>query len=214
MIIPLSRPYAGRLGLPVVDRVDARIFRERYFAACMDCTFCYDSCCWGGAEVEAPVVEQILAHADALEAVVGIPRGQWFETGFKECADHPGGRHTATRIVDGACVFLNRRGRGCLLHRYALENGIDVHEIKPLACSAFPLWSDDGLLLPQPMIDDRSLVCLSSGPTLYRSARSDLAYYFGADLAVELDAIEAAVLADAGQGDSPHTVSLPLVAAR
>src|SRR5262249_41472083 len=148
---------------------DPRIFQDRYFAACMDCTFCYDSCCWGGTEVEAPLVEQILAHADGLEELVGIPRDHWFEAKFEDCPDHPGGRYTTTRVVDGVCVFLNRRGRGCLLHRYALERNIDVPLIKPIACTVFPLWTTNGLLHPQPMIEDRSLVCLDRGPTLYRS---------------------------------------------
>jgi Fe-S-cluster containining protein len=211
MIVPLSRPHAARSGLPVVDRVDTRIYGERYFAACMECDFCYDSCCCNTAEVEAPVVEQILAHAAGLEAA-GVPPGRWFEEGFQECDDHPGGRFTVTRVMDGACVFLNRRGRGCLLHRYALEQGLDVRTIKPLACTAFPVWFSDGLLHPQPMIDDRSLVCLALGPTLYRSARGDLAYYFGADLVAELDALEIRVAAGNSKEEVARTFPLPLLA--
>jgi hypothetical protein len=211
VIIPLSRPYPGRSGFPVVERVDALIYLETYFAACMDCTFCHDWCCLEGAGVEAPVVEQILAHADALEAVVGIPRDQWFEEGFTADADYPGGRYTSTRVVEGGCVFLNRRGRGCLLHRFALEHGLDVHVLKPLACGAYPLWSDDGVLRPQRAARDRSLVCTGTGPTLYRATRSALGHQFGADLIAELDTLEVGVLAGAQPEEPPRTISLPVL---
>jgi Fe-S-cluster containining protein len=196
----------------VVERVDARIYHERYFAACMDCTFCHDWCCLEGAGVEAPVVEQILAHADALEAAIGIPRGSWFEPGFDADSDYPGGRYTSTRVVEGACVFLNRRGRGCLLHRFALDNGLDVQAIKPLACRAYPLWSDEGLLRPQRAARDGSLVCTGTGPTLYRATRGALAHQFGPDLITELDALEATALAAARPEAPLRSISLPLLA--
>src|SRR5258707_12520835 len=108
MLVSLSRSYPGRAGVPVVDRVDPRIFTKTYFAACMECTFCHDSCCQYGATVEAPMVEQILAQADALEAYLGIPRSQWFEGTYKPDAGYPGGRYTRTRVANGSCVFLNQ----------------------------------------------------------------------------------------------------------
>lgn len=48
-----------------------------------------------------------------------------------------------TAVVDGACVFLNRRGfaggRGCALHRGALETQTSVIEAKPEVCWQLPL---------------------------------------------------------------------------
>jgi hypothetical protein len=48
-----------------------------------------------------------------------------------------------TRIVDGACVFLNRRGfsggEGCALHQLALSQGRDFLETKPDVCWQLPL---------------------------------------------------------------------------
>lgn len=56
--------------------------------------------------------------------------------------DLPGGE-ARTRIVDGACVFLNREGwpggHGCALHRAALERGAEPLEDKPEVCWMVPL---------------------------------------------------------------------------
>jgi Fe-S-cluster containining protein len=206
MIVPLSRPYACRHGLPVVDRVDTRVYVWTYFAACMDCTFCFDTCCQYGATVEPATVERIRQRADVLEPYVGYPREQWFHDWFKNNGDYPGGRYTRTRVIDGSCVFLNRHGRGCLLHRFALEQGVAVSDIKPMMCNLFPVLPENGVLGPPDEIVDGSLACLGRGPTLYRSARADLEHYFGAELIAELDVLEAAVV-----GAPPATLALPVV---
>jgi hypothetical protein len=49
----------------------------------------------------------------------------------------------ATRVVDGACVFLNRPGfpggAGCALHRAALDAGEAPREWKPSVCWQLPV---------------------------------------------------------------------------
>jgi hypothetical protein len=54
---------------------------------------------------------------------------------------------TVTRIVDGACIFLNRPGfpggPGCALHRAALERGQHPMELKPDVCWQLPLRRED-----------------------------------------------------------------------
>jgi hypothetical protein len=207
MIVPLSRPYPCRNGLPVVDRVDLRIFTRTYFAACMDCSFCYDTCCQYGATVEPRTARQVLALADEIEPYLGFPRDLWFQDWYKPNDDYPEGRYTRTRVIEGSCVFLSRHGRGCLLHRFALERGLDVRAVKPMMCNLFPVLPENGLLGLPDEIRDGSLTCLGSGPTLYRSARPDLGHYFGAELLAELDALETAAL---GEAQRP-TVSLPLI---
>jgi Fe-S-cluster containining protein len=212
MIVSLSRSYTARPGAPTVDRVDLRIFHERFFSACMDCAFCYDTCCQYGATVEAPLVEAIHRQAEELEAYLGVPRQHWFVSEFQADADYPGGRYTRTRVVEGSCVFLNRTGRGCLLHRFCLDKGLDVHQLKPMACHMFPVLWEDGVLIPPLEVQDRTLICYGTGPTLYRSARGDLLYYFGPELVAELDGLES------GQVPPPpevvsRSLSLPLVAA-
>src|SRR5439155_18771883 len=144
-----------------------QVFTESYFAHCMQCTFCHDSCCQYGATVEEPMVRKLLANAEALEAYVGRPRAQWFRDWMEDDPDYPGGRYTRTQVIDGACVFLNRNGRGCLLHRYCLEKGVEVHELKPFVCHMFPVWYADGTFQRPEEIADRTLVCLGAGPSLY-----------------------------------------------
>jgi hypothetical protein len=77
-----------------------------------------------------------------------------------------------------------------MIHSYALGRGLDYHEIKPMVCSLFPVTFDYGLLHPSNEIVDRSLQCIDDGPTLYRGVRDEIAYYFGAELVAELDALE------------------------
>jgi hypothetical protein len=52
-----------------------------------------------------------------------------------------------TRLVDGACIFLNRPdfpgGPGCALHRAALERGVAPLELKPDVCWQLPLRRED-----------------------------------------------------------------------
>lgn len=154
------------------------------------CAFCNDACCDHGVDVDVVTVERILARAEELERKTGIARSAWFEERFEDDAEHPGGRFTRTRVVAGKCVFHQRGARGCALHAWALEAGIDYHEVKPMVSALFPLTFDDGLLHPSNEARDGSLVCSNQGPTLYRGARAELAHYFGAALVAELDAIE------------------------
>jgi hypothetical protein len=52
-----------------------------------------------------------------------------------------------TRLVDGACIFLNRPshpgGAGCALHRAALDRGLAPRELKPEVCWQLPLRRED-----------------------------------------------------------------------
>ena len=54
---------------------------------------------------------------------------------------------TTTRVVDDACIFLNRPdfpgGPGCALHRAALERGVAPLTLKPDVCWQLPLRRED-----------------------------------------------------------------------
>lgn len=54
---------------------------------------------------------------------------------------------TITRLVDGACIFLNRpgfpAGAGCSLHQAALTRGVHPLELKPEVCWQLPLRRED-----------------------------------------------------------------------
>jgi hypothetical protein len=55
--------------------------------------------------------------------------------------EHDGAQRT--RVVDGACIFLNRRGwhrgAGCALHQYAVDRGEHHMAYKPEVCWLVPL---------------------------------------------------------------------------
>ncbi len=221
--LSLSRPFTCRFGAPTVDRVDPRIFALSYFAACMDCTTCHDSCCQYGADTEMPRVRAIEKYRAELEAYLGSSRDDWFredpdDFGVLDEPEYPGGQYTRTQVVplpegrsahnDEACVFLDPAGRGCRLHRFALERGIVVHEIKPLVCLLFPVSFAYGELKPAYEFDIEDLICEGPGQSLYRSARTDILYYFGADAVAELDALERKAAADSRA--AAGTVPLPL----
>ncbi|GAA1174669.1 hypothetical protein GCM10009584_14940 [Ornithinimicrobium humiphilum] len=57
--------------------------------------------------------------------------------------DAESGTARATRVVDGACIFLNRpgfpAGEGCALHRHALAEGLEPLTTKPDVCWQLPL---------------------------------------------------------------------------
>ena len=222
---PLSRPYRCRLGAPVIDRVDPRIFRLTYFLACMDCTYCDDGCCQYGVDIEMTRVAAIDRYRAELEAFLGVTRDQWFreapgDFGVRDEPEYPGVKYTRTQVVDppagrsypseSVCVFLDRTGRGCRLHRFALDRGIDVHEIKPLMCTLFPASFEKGELRPPSEFDEPDgLACRGPGGTVYRGSRTDLLHYFGPELVAELDAMERDEAAVVRAGGS---IPLPLCA--
>lgn len=185
-LLPLSRAFAARHGQPVLTCIDPRIFTMRYFGTCMACAFCNDWCCSHGVDVDGVVADRILAEADDIEAFVGVPRAGWFERTRRD-EEMPGGTVRRTRTVNGACVFLNRAGRGCRLHAYALAHGRDYHEVKPLVSALFPLTFGGGMLTIADELETQTLVCAGEGPSAYDASRNELLYYFGPDCVAELD---------------------------
>lgn len=204
--VALTRTYASRYKAPKIDRIDPRIFHLRYFAHCMDCQFCHDACCQYGADIEMPRVRALKKIRRELEAYLGVPASEWFRTdpddfGIEPEPEYPGGKYTRTQVVElpvgrsvhneEACVFLDPQGRGCRIHRFALERGIPVYDLKPMICMLFPLSFARGELIPAYEFElDGELVCEGAGETLYRAARTDVLYYFGEEMIAELDRLE------------------------
>ena len=191
----LSQPYPCRYGAPVISTVDPAIFTRRYFTHCLECTFCHDACCAYGVDYDWRVRRNLEAHAQALEAFTGIASGRWFTGPGTPDASMPGGGSVRTAVDDGACVFLNRQSRGCRIHAYALGAGVDYHDLKSIVDCLFPLTWEGRVLGLSEEVADSSLICLDTGPTLYRGVREELRYYFGDGLTAELDRLEAAVTA-------------------
>jgi Fe-S-cluster containining protein len=197
MIIKLKKSYPCIHGLPVIHSVDTEIFEFTYFMHCMQCTFCNDQCCEYGADIDLLNVDRIMKYSDELEKFTGIKQEDWFDRGLQRWDhEYPGGdfARTAYVIAKDSCVFLNRKNRGCMLHSFALNKGIDYHELKPFFCTLFPVTYFEGVLCTPEEIDEKSLACMGSGPTLYEGARNEIKYYFGDEIIDELDKIESEVI--------------------
>ncbi len=101
----------------------------------------YDGCCTLGAHFTeqsdvdnvAAAVRHLTPETWQLHAEGTGPRG-WteLEDGVEK-----------TRVVDGACVFLNRpgfgAGDGCALHQLALRQGVEPWTRKPEVCWQLPI---------------------------------------------------------------------------
>ncbi|MBS0469501.1 MAG: hypothetical protein JSR60_00415 [Proteobacteria bacterium] len=190
----LSRQYICTQGAPVIHSVDAAIFSLRYFAKCMACDFCDDQCCSYGVDIDLGNVIRLAALGEEFRSRVPASRDEWFTAEAIEDPEFPSGRYVRTRTKDGRCVFRNPEGRGCLIHGYALDKGIDYHDLKPIVSTLFPATFDYGVLCVSSEVHDRSLACSGSGPTVYEGARDELRYYFGVDFIAELDALSVANL--------------------
>lgn len=173
---------------PQLTQVDTDIFRLRYFGHCMQCTFCNDSCCQYGCDVNLAERDRILAVKDELRPFIKSPPERWFGEKIFEDPEYETGRFVRTNRVDGGCVFLSPDGRGCGIHRYALAKGRDYHSIKPMVCWLFPVTWDKGVMRPSYDVSD-DLMCRNMGPTLYEMSRSEIAVVFGQALVDELDAL-------------------------
>ncbi|MHB8628858.1 MAG: DUF3109 family protein [Aggregatilineales bacterium] len=195
MIRSFSRPYTSHDRIATVTQFDTAMFIQRYFMHCLDCQFCHDSCCSYGATIDIENVKRLEARAPELEAYLGVSRDRWFTDEYAPDSDYVGGQYTRTQVVatprGNRCVFLNRGKRGCGIHSFCLDNGLDYHDLKPMVCWFFPIMYDHGLLRPAHELQTGELICIDQGETLYRASRSEIAYYFGDELIAELDRIEA-----------------------
>ena len=175
---------------PAITQVDPAVFRLRYFAECMACTFCHDSCCQYGCDVTLPERDKILSLAPQLEPRIGVPASEWFDPEVEAYQESPDALYVRSQTRGGACVFLDREGRGCKLHAFCIDEKRDYHQLKPSVCWLFPVTVDMGLLHPSQDVTT-DLVCAGQGQTLYRACREELKAAYGASLVEELDALEA-----------------------
>ncbi len=171
-----------------LQQVDTDIFKLRYFGNCMQCTFCQDSCCQYGCDVNLSERDRILALKDELRPFVKSPPEQWFKAEVHEDPEYESGKFVRSQVVNGACVFLSPHGRGCGIHAFALKTGRDYHSIKPTVCWLFPVTWDRGVLRPSYDLSD-DLMCRNMGPIIYDMARDEIAVVFGKNLVAELDAL-------------------------
>lgn len=193
-VIALGRERPSIFKAPVIRSVDTRIFALRYFTHCVSCGFCNDQCCSYGVDIDADNAKKLLAMGDDFKAFIGVPDSEWFTDEIVEDAEFPSGRNRRTRTRGNHCVFHNSDGRGCLIHAYCANNGLDYHLYKPMVSILFPLTFNYSVLEPSSEVVDKSLVCVGDGPSLYEGGRSELAYFFGNGLVEELDKLKAQAL--------------------
>lgn len=103
-------------------------------------------CCSYGAHFTD---DEDAARVEAAAAELSAEQWQFRSKGRKRPGVVRRGRdgEITTRLVDGACIFLNRPGfaggPGCALHRAALERRIAPLELKPDVCWQLPLRRED-----------------------------------------------------------------------
>jgi hypothetical protein len=104
-------------------------------------------CCSVGAELDGLDEAMNLA---ALAATVPARLFQ-FHGEAQQAGIFQSDERRNTRVVDGACIFLNRPGfaggAGCALHLAALESGESPMDWKPSVCWQLPIkidWEDRG----------------------------------------------------------------------
>jgi hypothetical protein len=105
-----------------------------------------EGCCTYGAHfVDAKDVRRV------EKAAAELTPAQWQHqsAGKKHGVTKRVGKDVTTRLVDGACIFLNRPGfeggPGCALHRAALEMGVPPLRLKPDVCWQLPLRREDSV---------------------------------------------------------------------
>jgi len=100
-----------------------------------------EGCCSIGAHLDGAEAPNISALAATLDAALFEHHGAARDGGI--FSDET---RTNTRVVDGACIFLNRPGfpggAGCALHLAALDAGERPLEWKPEVCWQLPIKVD------------------------------------------------------------------------
>jgi hypothetical protein len=111
-------------------------------------------CCSLGAHFgDGPAGEAEAMNVDAYAAMLTPEQFQYHPVAHGDPDPESGANgifgdveRTHTRVVDGACIFLNRPGfaggDGCALHIAALEDGESPTEWKPSVCWQLPLRID------------------------------------------------------------------------
>lgn len=99
-------------------------------------------CCSIGAELDGEDEAHLIS---ALAATLEPAGFQYFSTAAETGVFSDADRH-ATRVVDGACIFLNRPGfgggAGCALHLAAVKLGESPVGLKPSVCWQLPIKVD------------------------------------------------------------------------
>lgn len=103
-------------------------------------------CCSYGAHL---VDDDDAAHVEKVASTLTADDWQYLRKGRskKGVLEHNEDGDLTTRVVDGACIFLNRpgfaAGPGCAFHTAALRRGDRPLDYKPAVCWQLPLRRED-----------------------------------------------------------------------
>ena len=99
-----------------------------------------DGCCTLGAHFTD---DDDVARVRAAAADLGEDAWQFHDVGAGGDWSETEDGQLKTRVVEGACIFLNRpgfpAGAGCALHQHAVLNGLPPHTVKPDVCWQLPI---------------------------------------------------------------------------
>lgn len=169
-----------------------------------------DVCCQYGCDVDLAERDALLGRAAELRALLDpeAAAAPWFEDEVWSDADYPSGKVVRTTVGAKGCIFLSHDGRGCGIHRAALEHGWALGDIKPAVCRLYPVsWEGESIIIAG---EYPEYSCAhTDGPTLYRLTRDIIGELFGPELVAALDAAEARVLASSTPPAGPRR--LPVV---
>jgi hypothetical protein len=97
-------------------------------------------CCSYGAHFTD---EEDIARVKAAAKTLTADQWQFIEEGKKGIIKRKKNGEVLSRLVDDACIFLNRpgfaKGAGCAFHVAAMERGIPHADLKPDVCWQLPL---------------------------------------------------------------------------
>jgi hypothetical protein len=99
-----------------------------------------DGCCTLGAHFTD---EDDQRRVDRFAQELGEDEWQYHSAGQSGGWTETEDGEPKTRVVDGACIFLNRpgfpAGAGCALHQHAVLEGLAPHTTKPDVCWQLPI---------------------------------------------------------------------------
>lgn len=107
-----------------------------------------EGCCSYGAHFTD---DDDIARVEAAAATLTPAQWQFRSRGLRPSGIVRRNRRgeATTRLVEGACIFLNRvgfeGGAGCALHRAALDRSVAPLELKPDVCWQLPLRREDSV---------------------------------------------------------------------
>lgn len=155
-----------------------------------------DACCQYGADVDLFERDAILTREREIGSLLrrGAAKTVWFDEDEEEDDDFPSGRMVRTSVFKGGCVFLSHDQRGCAIHRAGLEQGWDIHGVKPHVCRLYPVTYDDESIVLADDYPEYSCAHDPDAPSCYRVARPDVEQIFGPQLVAALDKAEAKVV--------------------